>query len=149
MQNFIGKKHIWSIMGVTTMPYKDRENAAAHRKEYQRGWYQRHKDRILEKRSEKRRKREQDIRDWFRTYKSELCCMECGENHPACLQFHHRDKEEKSFTMSNAVLRGTSIKTIIKEIKKCDVLCVNCHAKRHWREFHQTDSWEEVLPSEE
>ena len=128
------------------MPYKDREEAAVYRKEYQRGWYQRHKDTILEKRLDKRRKRELNIRDWFRRYKSELYCMECGENHPACLQFHHRDREEKNFTISNAALRGTSIKTLIKEIKKCDILCVNCHAKRHWRETHETDRWEELLP---
>jgi hypothetical protein len=92
------------------MPYKDREKAAAHRKAYQRGWYQQNKDKILEKR------------------------------------FHHRDREEKSFTISNAVLRGTSIKTILIEIKKCDVLCENCHAKLHWRETHGNDNWEEVLP---
>jgi len=127
------------------MPYKDREKAAAYRQEYQRGWYQRHKDKILERRLKKRRKRDLDIRDWFRTYKSELFCMKCGEDHPSCLQFHHRDREEKSFTISNAVLRGTGVKTLIKEIKKCDVLCVNCHAKLHWRETHETDSWEELL----
>ncbi len=23
---------------------------------------------------------------------------------------------------------------IMSEIKKCDVLCVNCHARRHWEE---------------
>jgi len=131
------------------MPYKDREKAAAYRKEYQRGWYQQHKDRILERRLEKRKKRDLDIRDWFKTYKSELYCAECGENHPACLQFHHRDKKEKSFTISNAVVRGTSIKKLIEEMKKCDVLCVNCHAKLHWREAHETDSWEEILPIEE
>jgi hypothetical protein len=33
-------------------------------------------------------------------------------------------------------------------LKKCDVLCVNCHAKRHWREMHKTDNWEEVMPVE-
>src|SRR5215469_14181741 len=125
-------------MGVKTMPFKDKEKAAAYRKEYQRGWYQRYKDKILEKRLEKRRKRELEIRDWFRRYKSELYCIECGESHPACLQFHHRDGEEKSFTISNAVLRGPGIKALIKEIKKCDVLCVNCHAKLHWREIHGT-----------
>jgi hypothetical protein len=128
------------------MVFKDDEQRRAYFREYNKGWYQRHKDKILERRLEKRKKRELNIRDWFRTYKSELYCMECGENHPACLQFHHRDKEEKSFIISNAVLRGTSIKTLIKEIKKCDVLCVNCHAKLHWRETHEADDWEEIVP---
>src|SRR5690242_5559443 len=107
-----------------TMPYKDKEKAAAYRKEYQRSWYQQHKDRILEKRLGKRKKRELGIKDWFRAYKNELYCIEGGENHPACLQFHHRDKKEKGFTISNAVVRGTSIKKLIEEIEKCDVLCV-------------------------
>jgi hypothetical protein len=130
------------------MPYKDKEKAAAYRKEYQRNWYQQNKDEVLERRWKRRRERELAIRDWFRRYKSELYCVECGEKHPACLQFHHRDRKEKSFTISDAVLRGTSIKTIIKEIEKCDVLCVNCHAKRHWQENHETDSWEEILSEE-
>ena len=128
------------------MAFKDDDERKAYFREYNKGWYQQHKDTILEKRLEKRRRRELNIRDWFRKYKSELSCMECGENHLACLQFHHRDKEEKNFTISNAALRGTSIKTLIKEMKKCDILCVNCHAKLHWREIHQTDSWEEILP---
>ena len=50
--------------------------------------------------------------------------------------------------MRRSYLRGTSIKTLIKEIKKCDVLCVNCHAKQHWRETHETDNWEEIVPGE-
>jgi hypothetical protein len=44
--------------------------------------------------------------------------------------------------------RASNLKQTTNEIKKCDVLCVNCHAKRHWRETHQTDSWEEILPEE-
>lgn len=124
------------------MAFKDEEKRRAYFREYNKGWYQRHKDRLLEK----RRQHDEDLRMWLRRLKSKLRCEMCGENHPACLQFHHREKEEKNFTISNAVLRGTSIKSLINEIKKCDVLCVNCHAKRHWRETHETDSWEEIVP---
>ena len=76
-------------------------------------------------------------------------CMDCGISHPAVLQFHHRDRADKSFTIANVASRATSVKQITNEMKKCDVVCVNCHAKRHWRETHETDSWEEVLPPEE
>ena len=38
-----------------------------------------------------------------RQYKSKLVCVECGENHPACLQFHHLDKEDKSFDIGSIV----------------------------------------------
>ena len=122
------------------MPYKDKAKA----EENQRGWYQRHKDEVIAR----RKKRQLDIRDWFRRYKSTLYCMDCGISHPAVLQFHHRNRADKGFTIANVVSRATSIKQITNEIKKCDVLCVNCHAKRHWREIHETDSWEEIVPEE-
>ncbi len=66
-------------------------------------------------------------------YKSKLSCCKCGENHPACLHFHHRDKSTKSFSISDSI-RRFSLEKIIAEIAKCDVLCANCHAKLHYDE---------------
>lgn len=122
------------------MPYQDKNRA----KEYQKEWYQQHKEEVIAK----RRKKQLEIRHWFMRYKSALSCIDCGISHPAILQFHHRDKANKSFTIADVVRRATSLKQITNEIKKCDVLCVNCHAKRHWREMHKSDSWEEILPEE-
>ena len=127
------------------MPHKDEQKRKEYRKEYHKGWYQKHKDEVVER----RKKRQLEIHNWFRRYKSTLYCMDCGISHPALLQFHHRDRTEKSFTISKIVSRATSVKQITNEIEKCDVVCVNCHAKRHWRERHSTDSWEEIIPSEE
>lgn len=126
------------------MPYKDKDKRIEHAREYGANWYQKHKDEVMAK--GKRTKNE--IKEWYREYKRTLYCTICGENHPACLQFHHRNKAEKSFNIADMARRPTSKKRIINEIKKCDVLCVNCHAKLHWRETYQTDSWEEVLPEE-
>lgn len=126
------------------MPYKDKTKAKEHHKEYHKGWYQRHKEEVMER----RKKRQVDIHDWYRRYKSTLHCADCGMNHPACLQFHHRDREDKSFALGAVAARATSIKALMKEIEKCEVLCVNCHAKRHWREKHASDSWEEIVGSE-
>src|SRR5450755_354765 len=123
------------------MPYRDRNKAKKHYQEYHRGWYRRHKEEVIER----KKQRQREIRDWFRRYKCTLSCMDCGISHPAVLQFHHRDRTDKSFTIANVVSRASSIKQLTREIKKCDVVCVNCHAKRHWRETHETDSWEEVL----
>jgi len=134
------------------MAFKDDEERRAYIREYDKGWYQRNRERRLEK----RRQHSEELKQWLNRYKSKLRCIECGENHPACvdcgishpavLQFHHRNRAEKSFTIADVVRRATSIKQITNEIKKCDVVCVNCHAKRHWRETHETDSWEELLP---
>jgi hypothetical protein len=81
----------------------------------------------------------------FRRYKSTLHCADCGISHPAVLQFHHRNKAEKKMAVSALVSRASSLKQITNEIKKCDMLCANCHAKRHWRETHETDRWEVIV----
>ena len=36
------------------------------------------------------------------------------------------------FNIADAVRNGLSLDTIKKEIKKCIVLCANCHAIRHF-----------------
>ena len=125
------------------MAFKDDEERRAYFREYNKGWYQRHKERLLDK----RRQHYEELKLWLRRYKSKLFYAECGENHPACLQFHHLDRMEKSFTISQIGRTHISIKSLEKEISKCEVLCGNCHAIRHWRETHDFDDWREVLPS--
>src|SRR5579859_5983303 len=126
------------------MPYKDSEKRRAYAKENGARWYQQHKEEVIAR----RKQRQLDIHNWFRRYKSSLACADCGISHPAVLQFHHRDGAKKNFNISAVVSRAKSLKQITDEIEKCDVVCVNCHAKRHWRETHETDSWEEVIPPE-
>lgn len=122
------------------MAYKDEEK----RKKYGAGWYQRNKEKVMERNKQRRRA----ILDWLRRYKSTLKCIDCGIKHPAVLCFHHRDPKNKKFTISDDRLRITSLKRLQSEIEKCDVVCVNCHAKRHWREKYKSDSWEDVLDTE-
>jgi hypothetical protein len=78
--------------------------------------------------------RQQELLRWYKTYKSELKCEECGEDHPACLDFHHKDRANKEFTIPQAVNQGWGIKRIKKEIAKCKVLCCKCHRILHYEE---------------
>ena len=58
--------------------------------------------------------------------KMKLGCSICGYNkHPAALDFDHIDPALKSFTLSQDPKRAWS--KIEAEIKKCRVLCANCH----------------------
>lgn len=124
------------------MAFKDDEERRAYFREYNKGWYQRHKERLLEK----RRQHNQELRAWLNKYKSKLCCTNCGESHPACIQFHHLNKGEKRFTIGGIVGRThTSIRRLEKEINKCEVLCGNCHALHHWKETHSFNDWRDVL----
>lgn len=119
------------------MAFKDDETRRAYFREYNKKWYQHHKDRLLEK----RKQHNDELRQWIRQYKGKLQCVECGESHPACLHFHHRNRADKSFVIGSIVGRShTSFKRVKEEIDKCEVLCGNCHAKFHWRERQAADS---------
>jgi hypothetical protein len=72
------------------------------------------------------------IRNWLNNKKDELKCVKCNEDHPACLEFHHLDPNEKEIGISLAVSNCWSIARIEKEMKKCIVLCSNCHRKLHY-----------------
>lgn len=65
-----------------------------------------------------------------RLYKSSIGCS-CGERHPACLHFHHPD-DNKEKSISQALQWGWSWERLEIEMKKCVVMCANCHAKLHY-----------------
>lgn len=60
-------------------------------------------------------------------------CVDCPENHPACLDFDHDDPKEKSIHIQKAI-RSWSLKKLKEEIAKCTIRCSNCHRKRHAKE---------------
>lgn len=64
-------------------------------------------------------------------------CVDCGEKNHIVLDFDHiRDKK---YNVSRMIHDGFSWKAIVKEIKKCEVVCANCHRIRtHNRLTKQT-----------
>jgi len=56
-------------------------------------------------------------------------CEDCGYYRAAAaLEFHHRDPRSKDFTLSSA---STKPARIWAEASKCDLICANCHRRRH------------------
>ena len=58
-------------------------------------------------------------------------CSQCGYDRcMEALEFHHTDSSEKDFGISN---RGytRSWKRVQEEIRKCVLLCANCHREVH------------------
>jgi hypothetical protein len=115
------------------MPWKDKSKykSEAYReymRDYQRSWHQRNRARRIAKVYE----RKERILEFYNQLKATLECDRCGENHPATLQFHHRDPQKKDFNLSEAVNDGYGIERIKREVAKCTVLCANCHAKEHY-----------------
>lgn len=62
-------------------------------------------------------------------YKSYCGCKICNENEPCALDFHHLDPSQKEFTP--AILVSHPTRVLKSEIRKCIVLCANCHRKVH------------------
>jgi hypothetical protein len=60
-------------------------------------------------------------------------CFGCGEKDFEVLCAHHRDPKQKKFNINKVTGGRYSKNTIILELKKCDCLCLNCHAKLHAR----------------
>ncbi len=55
-------------------------------------------------------------------------CKDCGNKFPPeCMDFDHV-RGKKKFEIHSCVLM--SIKVLLKEIKKCDIICANCHRIR-------------------
>ncbi len=72
------------------------------------------------------------LREIITKHKEERGCKFCGEDHVACLDFHHRNFEKKRKTISEMVYRRWPPEKLVKEMKKCDILCSNCHRKLHY-----------------
>lgn len=79
--------------------------------------------------------RAQAVTEWRRRAKRILVqeaggvCILCGYGRcVAALQFHHVDPATKRFGLGSRGL-AQAIDTLREEVKKCVLLCANCHAE--------------------
>lgn len=93
--------------------------------EYAKERYKKNRERLLEYQN----KRYNETLDIFQQWRKTLKCCNCEENDVACLEFHHSDPETKENNVVRMVSR--SVKSVIKELKKCVVVCANCHRRIH------------------
>lgn len=85
------------------------------------------KDKIRFKTRNTRYKRDKcaKVYEYLQNYK----CVDCGEDRVAVLEFDHLDPTKKIAEVSTLCF-GYSWEIILAEIKKCDVVCANCHKLR-------------------
>jgi hypothetical protein len=119
----------WCPGEAKAMSLKDPEKRKAYHKKYHRAWYRRNRKWQVLQVSENRKR----IRRWFTSFKKTLKCSKCPEKFFACLDFHHKKGSTKEAGISYMVNMGFSRERILKEVKKCVVLCANCHRKHHHR----------------
>ena len=89
--------------------------------------YVKNKEKVIER----NKKRQYKFRLWWKEYKTQFVC-ECGESHPACIQFHHINDDKEDNVSSLLVYCNKA--RVLAEVAKCIPICGNCHAKLHWNE---------------
>lgn len=67
-------------------------------------------------------------------------CVFCSEDDPICMDFHHLDPKTKNFEVGYAASLGLKWESVEAEIRKCVVVCANCHRKVHKGKLHPTES---------
>ncbi len=78
----------------------------------------------------------QHVKNWYQRLKQQLiigfggkCCV-CGYSKCSdVLEFHHLDPTKKDFSISGYKIKNKM--KIFAEIKKCVMLCANCHREYH------------------
>lgn len=59
-------------------------------------------------------------------------CQVCGYNKcQKALHFHHIDPKTKNFAISEALRKSYPQQEVWEEIKKCILVCANCHVEIH------------------
>lgn len=97
-------------------------NNPRNRKEYIKKWREQNisKLKVLSK------NRNIEFRDFLNNIKITLGCQICNEKDFNCLDFHHIDGKDYNIRHKQG-----SYKMVLRELKKCCVLCANCHRKVH------------------
>ena len=82
-----------------------------------------------EKTKERSEKKRKEINSLIRSYKENVACTDCKIVYPYyVLDFDHvgNDKVENISKMA----RWYPLEEIVNEIKKCEIVCANCHRQR-------------------
>lgn len=83
----------------------------------------------------KTRMRYHSRKRWIDIIKMSKGCAHCGYNsHAAALDFNHIVPADKEFLIPR-MLAGANLKRLFNEIRKCQILCANCHR------VHSNEQW--------
>lgn len=100
--------------------------------------YDRERYRNSEKERLRKKKNQSSVisksKEYIWEYLNNNPCVECGESDPIVLEFDHIDSKLKFNNVSE--LMKYSVEVVKKEIKKCQVLCANCHRRKTAEQFN-------------
>jgi hypothetical protein len=94
-------------------------------KAYQRRHYLDNKETY----NSKARNHNKKMTQWLWTILCQSVCQDCGETDPVVFEFDHV-RGKKLGNVAEMARSGCGQQRIIDEIKKCKVVCANCHRRR-------------------
>lgn len=100
------------------------------KREAGRRHYANNKEKVKAKVKQYKAKKQEE----WQAYKASLSCVVCGASHPAIIDFHHIDKHDPNNKKVHKLVQGDNYTAAHEEIKKCLILCANCHRIHHWQE---------------
>lgn len=110
------------------MPYTDRDTQL----KYLNDWYQQNKAEHSAKASTRRKRKRSYRKRFVDRYKALVGCVRCGyKTYVGALDLHHVKPSDKVLNVSRMVSDIWPMRDIKNEIRKCVVLCTNCHREAH------------------
>ena len=82
-----------------------------------------------------RKKAKRDARSLVLLEMNDFRCNDCGEEEHELgfFDFHHVNPNDKEGSISQ-MLSSSRFERVLEEVKKCVMLCPNCHRRRHMEE---------------
>lgn len=100
----------------------------SERRGYNRIWYAKNSESVKARTLVSNQNRRKNIREMLNEVKS-VPCMDCGIKYQSYVMDFDHVRGEKKFNLSVAS-NGVAIEKILEELKKCDIVCSNCHRER-------------------
>lgn len=101
-----------------------------HRQGYAVEHYAKYGDKYRARAKERRTRIRRDLQVRIIDYLNDKSCIECGESDIRVLEFDHINPEDKKFGIAMAIRNGMKWEDVFEELRKCQILCANCHKKR-------------------
>ena len=108
------------------------------RRAYDREYWVRNRERRVRQTKEHRRR----LADWHNQIKATTPCADCGGIfHPVSMAWDHLPGNDKLSEISLLVRSGRT-RLALEEMKKCELVCANCHAVRSYeRQTGRSSAW--------
>ena len=103
--------------------------ATEERRIYNRAWYAKNTESVKVRTKASNKAKRASIRDMLAGMKN-VPCVDCGKEYPSYVMDFDHVRGEKKFNISSAHRDAIAMDRILEELKKCEVVCSNCHRIR-------------------